>query len=114
MKNISEELNHHLGNLNVLLAPIASIAEYLIETGALETLNEKVPEIHSLLQTHLLADETKFYMADVLSYLGISERTYYRKIAAGKLKPRKWQGADFFYRRHLERERHESRRRGRI
>jgi len=48
------------------------------------------------------------------SIWGISPRTYYRKVAQGKLTPRKWEGPDFFYRRDLEKERMESKRRGRI
>ena len=53
-------------------------------------------------------------MADVIDHLGISERTYYRKVAEGKLVPRKWEGPDFFYRSDLREERKESKRRGRI
>jgi len=54
------------------------------------------------------------FMADVLTYLGISERSYYRKVASGKLVPRKWEGPDYFYRADLESEHLESVRRGRI
>ena len=54
------------------------------------------------------------FMPDVINYLGISERTYYRKIADGKLVPRKWEGPDFFHRSDLKKERKEGRRRGRV
>ena len=114
MKITIEKLNQNLSNIDLHLAPIASIAEFLIESGTLEKLTEQVPEIIALLRKHIPIEEPKLFMADVLHYLGISERSYYRKLATGKLKPRKWEGPDFFYRCDLEGEYKESKRRGRI
>jgi len=114
MKITIEKLNQNLSNIDLHLAPIASIAEFLIESGTLEKLTEQVPEIVALLRKHFPVEGPKFFMSDVIDYLGISKRTYYRKLAEGKLKPRKWEGPDFFYRHDLAEEYRESKRRGRI
>jgi len=114
MKDHLHKLNNSLSNINYHLAPIAEAAQLLIESGALEKLTEHLPELINFLRRNCPVEEPKLFMPDVLRYLGISERSYYRKIAEGKLVPRKWQGPDFFYRSDLEEERKESKRRGRI
>ncbi|WP_353197617.1 DNA-binding protein [Parapedobacter defluvii] len=114
MKNQFETLNNNLSNINHHLAPIAEAAQLLIESGALEKLADQLPEIITFLRKHFPIEEPRLFMPDVLDYLGIHKRTYYRKVADGKLIPRKWEGPDFFYRSDLEEERKESKRRGRI
>ncbi len=114
MKNQLEKLDNSLNNIDFRLAPIAQVAQFLIESGLLENLAEHLPEIITLMRRMFPAEETKLFMADVIHYLGISERSYYRKVAEGKLVPRKWEGPDFFYGSDLAEERKESKRRGRI
>ncbi|SEN01580.1 hypothetical protein SAMN05216436_110110 [bacterium A37T11] len=58
--------------------------------------------------------EKRLYMENVIDHLHISERTYYRKVAAGILKPRSWNGRDYFYESDLEEQLKESRRKGRL
>ncbi|SFC19009.1 hypothetical protein SAMN05421747_1064 [Parapedobacter composti] len=96
------------------LASIAAVARTLTETGVLEQLAKHLPDMTLRLHRGLHREEPKLFMADVLRHLGISERTYYRKVAQGKLRPRKWEGPDFFYLSDLEEERRESVRRGRV
>ena len=50
----------------------------------------------------------------VIKYLGISERTYIRKVKDGTLKPRKMPGGDRFYKCELLEAFNESIRRGRV
>src|SRR5690606_30973838 len=96
------------------LRPLAAVAVYLMESGLLEQLAKNLPEIVAFIRRTFPTDEPKMFMADVLDHLGISPRSYYRKVAEGKLTPRKWEGPDFFYPSDLEDERKESKRRGRI
>ncbi len=114
MEKQFEKLNSHLSNIDFRLLPIAQVAQYLIDSGLLENLAAQLPEISTFLHRTFPSEESKLFMADVIHYLGISERSYYRKVAAGKLVPRKWEGPDFFYRSDLDEEREESKRRGRI
>ena len=114
MKNQFENLNNNLSNINFHLSLLREVAQILIETGLLEQLAKHLPELVVYLRCVLPKDEPKMYLADVLNHLGISERTYYRRVAEGKLVPRKWDGPDFFYPSDLAEERKESKRRGRI
>jgi|SRR5690606_35194872 len=109
-----EELDGRLASIEDNLRPLAAVAIYLMESGVLEQLTKHLPEIISFIRRNLPTDEPKLFLADVIDHLGISERTYYRKVADGKLVPRKWEGPDFFYPSDLEEERKESKRRGRI
>lgn len=113
MKQLIEKLNNNLDTANSNLVPVAEATRFLLDTGVLEQLASYLPEVISFIRRTIPAEEPKLFMADVIHYLSISERTYYRKLAEGKLKPRKWEGPDFFYRRDLEEELRESRRRGR-
>ncbi|MGK6353399.1 helix-turn-helix transcriptional regulator [Parapedobacter sp. DT-150] len=114
MKDLFEKLDNNLSNIDFQLTPIAQVARFMIESGFLENLAEHLPEMMAFIRRTFPREEPKLFMPDVLRYLGISERTYYRKVAEGRLIPRKWEGPDFFYRSDLEEERRESRRRGRI
>ncbi|MGK6353495.1 hypothetical protein [Parapedobacter sp. DT-150] len=109
-----ETLDGQLRAIESHLAPIAEAARRLVESGLLEDLAAHLPEIILFVRQHFRVEEPRLFMPDVLDYLGISERTYYRKVAGGRLIPRKWEGPDFFYRSDLEEQRRESRRRGRI
>lgn len=95
------------------LADIARTARMLVQSGILEAVMSYVSDKQA---DSRIAEqpEPKLYLHDVLEYLGISERTYYRKVMAGKLIPRKWEGPDYFYPSDLESEREESLRRGRL
>lgn len=95
-------IEDRLASIDAHLADIAHVARMLIHSGFLEAVTTNLPV------------EPKLYLHDVLDYLGISERTYYRKVSSGKLTPRKWEGPDYFYLRDLDQEREESRRRGRV
>lgn len=114
MLNRFEKLDGRLSSIEDNLQPIAEVAAYLMESGALEQLAKHLPEIISFIRRNFPTDEPKLFMPDVLEHLGISPRSYYRKVADGKLVPRKWEGPDFFYPSDLEEERRESKRRGRI
>lgn len=114
MKHHFEKLCSILNNIVFNLKPIADVAQFLIKSGLLEDLAKRLPEIIDFMRHTFPAEEPKLFMADVLRYLGISPRTYYRKIRKGKLIPRKWEGPDFFYPSDLETELKESKRRGRI
>ena len=96
------------------LKPISQLAQSLLDSGLLENLAKHLPEIIQFIHRTFPTEQPKMYMPDVLRHLGISDRTYYRKVADGKLKPRKWEGPDFFYRSDLEEQWKESKRRGRI
>jgi len=109
-----ESLDGRLQSIEENLRPIAAVAISLIESGLLEQLAEYLPEIAAFIRRTFPKDEPKMHLPEVLKYLGLSERTYYRRIADGKLTPRKWEGPDFFYPSDLEAERKESKRRGRI
>ncbi|HWK57353.1 MAG TPA: hypothetical protein VNQ80_08450 [Parapedobacter sp.] len=80
----------------------------------MEQLAKNLPEIIAFIRRTFPPEEAKLFLPDVIDYLGISPQMYYRKVAQGKLTPRKWEGPDFFYRRDLEKGRMESKRRGRI
>lgn len=114
MKNLVENLNNNLSNINFHLENLDQIVRILIETGLLEQLARHLPELVVFIRRTFPVEEPKLYLPDVLDYLGISRRSYFRKLAAGKLVPRKWDGPDFFYPSDLEEERKESKRRGRI
>ncbi|WP_262247643.1 hypothetical protein [Parapedobacter soli] len=114
MLNHFEEFDGRLKSIAENLRPIAAVATYLLESGLLGQLANNLPEIISFIRRNFPTEEPKFFMADVLKHLGISERSYYRKVAEGKLVPRKWEGPDFFYRSDLEEELRESKRRGRV
>ena len=109
-----ENLDANLRNIESRLAPIAEVAEKLLDSGLLDKLTEQLPEIIQFIRRTFPTEQPKMYMPDVIRHLGISDRTYYRKISEGKLVPRKWEGPDFFYRSDLEKEWKESKRRGRI
>ncbi|PPL04309.1 hypothetical protein [Parapedobacter indicus] len=114
MKNLVENLNSNLSNINFHLVNLDQAARMLIESGLLEQMTEYLPELIAFIRRTFPKDEPKMHLPEVLKYLGVSERTYYRRIADGKLIPRKWEGPDFFYPSDLEKERKESKRRGRI
>ncbi len=114
MKHHLEKLNENLRILNFQLTALGQLARVLNENGLPEKLAEHLPEVVAFIRRTFPREEAKMFMADVIGYLGISERTYYRKIAEGKLVPRKWEGPDFFYRSDLAEEHKESKRRGRI
>lgn len=109
-----EKRDGDLQSIDDKLGPIAALAAMIIESGLVAQLVKHLPELTAFIHRNFPKEEPKLFMADVLRYLGISERTYYRKLSEGKLKPRKWEGPDFFYRYDLEDERRESGRRGRI
>lgn len=103
-------MEHHLRDL-------AEAARLLVESGVLQLLVDHLPTALNSLhpsQSPPFKDERKLFLFDVLNYLGISERSYYRKVAQGKLVPRKWEGPDYFYRSDLDAEYAESKRRGRV
>jgi len=114
MLNHFEKFDGQLKSIGENLRPVAAVAAYLLESGVLEQLTKHLPEIISFIRRNFPTDEPKLFLPDVLHYLSISERSYYRKVAEGKLVPRKWEGPDFFYPSDLEEERRESKRRGRI
>jgi len=114
MLNHSENLDGRLASIDDNLRPLAAVAVYLLESGLLEQLVKHLPELAAFIRRTFPRDEPKMHLPEVLKYLGFSERTYYRRIADGKLIPRKWEGPDFFYPSDLEEERKESKRRGRI
>ena len=58
--------------------------------------------------------EQEMTRLEVLKYLGISNRTYIRRVNDGTLIPRKMPGGDRFYKRDLDEARKESIRRGRV
>lgn len=60
-----------------------------------------------------LLTQRKIYKQEAIELLGISDRTYDRRKAEGKLKPR-GMGHDFFYPEDLEEAIAESRRTGRV
>ena len=93
-----EQLNGHLSSID---GHLATATQHLL--ALVEAVRSVAPP-----------EEPKLFMADVLTYLGISERSYYRKVASGKLVPRKWEGPDYFYLSDLEAEYAESKRRGRV
>lgn len=114
MKNLVENLNNNLSNINFHLVNLDELARILIESGLLEQLTEYLPEIATFIRRTFPRNEPKLYLPDVLKYLNISKRTYQRKVAAGDLAPRKSAGPDFFYPSDLAEELKESKRRGRI
>lgn len=114
MKNLVENLNNNLSNINFHLVNLDQAARILIETGLLDQLVKHLPELVAYIRRTFPVEEPKLYLPDVLDYLGISRRSYFRKVASGDLVPRKWDGPDFYYPSDLEQERKESRRRGRI
>lgn len=114
MKNLVENLNNNLSNINFHLVNLDQAARILIESGLLEQLVKHLPELIAFIRSTFPKKETKMFMPDVIDHLGISKRTYQRKVADGKLVPRKWEGPDFFYPSDLEEEHKESKRRGRI
>ncbi len=109
-----ENMDGRLASIEGNLTAIAHVFIKLDESGLLEQLAKNLPEIIAFIRRTFPPEEAKLFLPDVIEYLGISPRTYYRKVAQGKLTPRKWEGPDFFYRRDLEKERMESKRRGRI
>jgi len=114
MKNQLENLNNNLSNLNFHLTNVDELARTLLETGLIEQLAKHLPELVAFIRRTFPVEEPRLYLPDVLDYLGISRRSYFRKVAAGDLVPRKWEGPDFFYPSDLEKEFKESKRRGRI
>jgi len=109
-----EKLDGRLASIENKLNLIAAVAVSLLESGLLEQLAKNLPEIMAVIRRTFPPEEAKLFLPDVIEYLGISIRTYYRKVAEGKLTPRKWEGPDFFYRSDLEEEHKESKRRGRV
>ncbi len=114
MKNQFENLNNNLSNINFRLVNLDELARILIESGLLEQLATHFPELVAFIRRTFPRNEPKLYLPEVLTYLGISKRTYQRKVADGKLVPHKWEGPDFYYPSDLEEEWQESKRRGRI
>src|SRR5690554_4568283 len=113
MSKQRERLEDRLASMEVHLADIARTARVLVQSGFLDAIMSYVSENKSA-RSSFEQPEPKLYIRDVLEYLGISERTYYRKVTEGKLIPRKWEGPDYFYPSDLESERDESIRRGRL
>lgn len=114
MLNQFEKLDRRLASIEENLRPIAALAVSFMESDLLEEMAKHLPELVSFIRRTFPKNEPKMHLPEVLKYLGFSERTYYRRIADGKLIPRKWEGPDFFYPSDLEEERKESKRRGRI
>lgn len=114
MKNQFQKLNDNLSNIDYRLANLDQLAQILLDTSLLQQLAVCLPDLIAFMRRTFPKNEPKMYLPEVLKYLGFSERTYYRRVADGKLFPRKWEGPDFFYPSDLEEERKESKRRGRI
>ncbi len=90
-------MKHYLIQLIELLNLLAFLLKELLAVA-----KEILQLLLSLKGTLPHKQETRMYLQNVLDYLHISERTYYRKVANGQLKPRHWDGKDYFYESDLQ------------